>query len=487
MGETQNILDKIRSNVENNSKNSGDRFAGIAALNKMEQEDMDKLNGRSFDDILNYTVHTAMSMPRKPAYATPLGVMSMAFDAIPGAIEYGTRKHMGDKQAGKHTLEAIKGSRPWEIGEDARLTGAMLTPIGTGAKGLSMLKSGKKAATFSMDMTKPVMRGNRLPLPQKQIATKGRVFHMGGRTTTDVIDKAPRRVHNIPGFNPDRGRGGIKTSDKLTEAYRGKVELPSQFRAVGEAGSKIIKKSSKINQQTPSNAKRYIDKMIEGKGSVKLKANKVDRFLQEQHLNGSLNPNQVRDLATSAANSFGTKYKHKPALPRVEHIVGIKNVKSAGIKAPKGMTDSAKQGVRKRAEISKAAQSIRNKKAGIIKAKATREEKLRNEFINNPITPESIAKEQKRWDETGKKLGVKRVEAPITPTPEKQMADNLDIKAEGIIDYKINQKIKKMNEQMEFNFNQIAKDNINPKTGKLYKRKTKKQNADNIINNPQTI
>lgn len=259
-----------------------DRFAGNSAINHILEGGIDKLEGLSEDQILEHVSNTSTTVQRKPAYSTLGGQIGMVVGLPSTAIEAGIRiKEKGFKQGIKETGEAFTGSRPYKLGESARLMTDILAPFGI-----------VKGARIGKGVTSRIA-----DIPKK----RARISHIGKTKTRFRAEKEAFKTSMSHG----KASVGEKTGS-LAEAYSVAINRPADWRKIKVSARKVM---DKVDPQGAATVRRNIDKIIEGKGSASIKATRIDKLLFEQFNKGAVNKVEARAFSVYAVEGFKRKVK----------------------------------------------------------------------------------------------------------------------------------------------------------------------------------
>lgn len=283
--------------------NNEDRFAGNSAINHIIEGGIDKLSGLSEEQILSHVSNTSVTVQQKPSYSTLGGQIGMVVGLPSTAIEAGIRiKEKGLKQGLKETGQAFMGSRPYKLGESARFMTDILAPFG-------MLKAGR----IGKGVTSRIA-----DIPKK----RARIKHIGKTKTRFRAEKQAYTTSKLHG----KATVGARTGS-LAEAYSLALRRPADVRKMKVTARKLM---DKVDPQGAASIRRNIDKVIEGKGSINIKATRIDKLLFEQWNKGAVNKVEMRAFSIYAAEGFRRKVK----LPLVSKI-RAKTVKTEKIESVK--------------------------------------------------------------------------------------------------------------------------------------------------------
>lgn len=277
--------------------NDEDRFAGNSAINHILERGIDRLSGLSEDQILSHVANTSTTVRQKPAYGSLGGQLGMVVGLPSTMIEAGIRiKEKGFKRGLKETGQAYVGSRPYKLGESARLMTDILAPFGI----IKTVRVGKGVTSRIADMPR-----------------QARISHIG-KTKAKFRGEQYQQLYS--------GRvGGSSVSrkpDSLAAAFNRMVNAPAQWPIIKKQARKIINSISPVGKGIYTGLSRSIrkdiDKIVSGKGSLKIKAQRIDKMLFGQFNRGALKQSEVR-----AFNVYGAdKLKHKVSIPLAEEISG---------------------------------------------------------------------------------------------------------------------------------------------------------------------
>ncbi len=322
---TEQILNRIHQYINSsNFKGDGeDRRAGSSAINHIVEGGLDKLNGLSEDEILSHVSRMSVSVP--PASHSTMGGQIGMVAGIPSTlIEAGIRiKDKGLKQGLKETGQAYVGSRPYELGESARL----ITDIAAPFLAPRLIKSAVGGARSNI---------NRLVDAPRQ----ARISHIGKTKAKFRFQKDYIKYSGM------HGGSSISTpkSNDLQSAYNRMVNAPAQWPTIKKKASKIIQKVDPISKHTYTGLSKSIrtdiNNIIKSKSKVKSKSIKIDKLLSEYYHGGQLKNTEVRAFNVYAAD------KLKSSLPVSRELSTGKNINKLSV--GKGVSKKVSRGIKER-------------------------------------------------------------------------------------------------------------------------------------------
>lgn len=314
--QAKSILTRIHEYINSAAfkGNDEDRFTGNSAINHIVEGGIDKLEGLNEDQILSHVSNTSVTVEQKPKYGSLGGQLGMIVGLPSTAIEAGIRiKEKGFKRGLKETGEAYIGSRPYKLGESARLMTDILAPFGI----VKTARVGKVSVKKIAD-----------------IPRQARISHIG---KTKARFKGEKYQHKYS------GRVGSSSvphqKNDLAAAYGRMVNAPKQWEGIKKKAAEVIKTVDPISKYTFTglgrSVRKDIDNIITGKGSAKIKALRVDKLLNSHYQSGALKDTHIRAFNVYAADKLGSKYKmplsesiakDKISKPRIGKVVKSKKV-----------------------------------------------------------------------------------------------------------------------------------------------------------------
>lgn len=297
MADAQDILIRMKSYINSASFTGSDkeRFSGDAAINSIIEGGLDQLSGLSENEIVSHVSRTSLRVGQEPRYKSPFGVLQMGVEIPSTIIEGGKRiTEKGFKQGLKETGQAYIGSRPYKLSDPAKLVADIFAPYG--------IFRGIKAGAASIKKIADMPR-------------KARISHIG---KTKARFKQEKMLHKKSGRV---GSSSVSSKQNdLAAAYNRMVNAPAQWPTIKKKAAEIIKSVDPISKYTftglSRSIRRNIDSIVSGKGSPKIKAQRIDKILFEHFNSGALKQSEVR-----AFNVYGAdKLKHKVSIPLAEEI-----------------------------------------------------------------------------------------------------------------------------------------------------------------------